>query len=454
VSLVQQGNGTWTITDQESKETYTFDSAGLLVSELHGTETTPSPVTFSTENQGIVQQLVTTSAGLSPANSVEIGNGGFTRASSITQVPGDGSANRVTTLAYNSSDQLSGVTDAAGETTSYSYDSNGNLSEITTQAGRHLWFFYDSNHRVIQVDAYSGTGGTYSITTYSYSGAPGQLGNTVDTDPDGNTTTYSYNQSPLPLLVSGTKDAAGFTTSTSLTADSQASSFTNQAGAVSTDTYNANMGPHGFVSLGATQDPSGATAGAAYSSTSCASGVTAKYLPSTITNNVGQLSSLCYDTAGDLTSATDPAGDTATVAYNLNGTPATSTTPLQAAAGTYTGYSWDPANQLTLARPSNLVGPQTATVYDNFGYVSSTANLVSLRATSVARDAMGRVTASTSTGSGGNVSITYHYDADGYLTSEVDPGGTTTFTYNGIGNQVAETAPGGVNDTYSYDLAS
>ncbi|MGH9122534.1 MAG: RHS repeat-associated core domain-containing protein, partial [Acidimicrobiales bacterium] len=320
--------------------------------------------------------------------------------------------------------------------------------------GRHLWFFYDSNHRVIQVDAYSGTGGTYSITTYSYTGAPGQLGNTVDTDPDGNATTYSYSQPSLPLVVTGTKDAAGFTTSTSWTGDSEVSSFTNQAGGPSNYTYNANMGPNGDESLTATADPSGATTGAAYSSTSCASGVTAKYLPSTTTNNVGQLSSLCYDTAGDLTSATDPAGDIATVAYNPNGTPATSTTPLQAAAGVYTGYSWDPANQLTLALPSNQVGPETATAYDNFGYVLTTANLASLRATSVARDAMGRVTASTSTGAGGNLSITYHYDADGYPTSEVDPGGTTTFTYDGMGNQVAETAPGGVNDTYSYDLAS
>lgn len=56
---------------------------------------------------------------------------------------------------------------------------------------RHLWFTYDSYHRVIQVDAYSGTGNTYSITTYGYSGAPGP-GSTVDKDPDGNATTYTY----------------------------------------------------------------------------------------------------------------------------------------------------------------------------------------------------------------------------------------------------------------------
>ncbi|MGH9123075.1 MAG: hypothetical protein ACRDYC_14220, partial [Acidimicrobiales bacterium] len=151
---------------------------------------------------------------------------------------------------------------------------------------------------------------------------------------------------------------------------------------------------------------------------------------------------------------TDPAGDTATVAYNFNGTPATSTTPLQAAANAYTGYSWDPANELVLSLTSNGAGPQTAAVYDLFGYLSATANLVSGRATSLTRDAMGRVLTSTSTGPGGNVTVTYHYDSDGYLTSEVDAGGTTTFTFDGMGNLVAETAPGGVNDTYSYDLAS
>ncbi|MGH9121419.1 MAG: hypothetical protein ACRDYC_05665, partial [Acidimicrobiales bacterium] len=296
VLLVHQPNGTWTLNDQETNEQFIFDPAGVLLSESHESENSPSPVTFSSENQLSSQMRLTASAGFSSSDNVMLGPSGTGQLTTITQIPGDGSANRVTTLSYNFAGQLISVTDAAGETTTYSYDANGNLSEVTSAAGRHLWFTYDSYHRVIQVDAYSGTGGTYSITTYAYSGAPG-AGATTDKDPLGNPTTYSYDSS---FRVTATTDAAGFTTSTQWSNDSAVTFFTNQAGVMSANTYGANNnGNNGPESLIGTKDPSGATTSAKYSSTSCASGLAAEFVPSVVTNNVGQTSSLCYDSAGD-----------------------------------------------------------------------------------------------------------------------------------------------------------
>ena len=458
-------SASWTIVDHETNETLTFDAAGVLRSDM---DRNGNPVGFSSDdpasafdNQQGPAVRITGGAGMSPANSILVNpTHGYADAqgnvhyalTSLSQVPGDGSGDRTTTFAYNTNDQLASVTDAAGATTSYGYDGAGNLQEITSPDGHISYFFYDTSHRVVEAAQYDGS--RYDYTTYNYTTIMGKP-STVVTDPDNATFTYtldSFNR------VINTQDAAGNTTATGWTPDSQVLSATNQMGGTTNNLYNANPGVNtagSFMeSLSQTSDPNKVINKATYpiSPFSGCNPAASQYLPLSTTTPAAGTTNGCYDKYGGPTSSTDPAGNKASVTYSADGTPLTSTTPDNQAANVTTDFLETYGHQVYYSYPSNGVGPDALTVYDIWGNVAATANFASGNGTYYTVDAMGRTTQVSYTPGASNV-VNYTYDPDGNLTRQVDNSGTTATSYDGTGKPSTRTAPGGVNDTYGYDPA-
>jgi YD repeat-containing protein len=159
-------------------------ASGTLTAD---TDRNTNPVIFSTDNpdSGYSHQWansvrVTGSAGYTPANSVLFNPtssaGGV---QTLTQKPGDASPARTTAFGYNAANQLTSVTDAAGDVTTYGYTSAGDLYEIISPDGHYTYFVYDSSLRVTEVAQWDGH--RYSMTFYNYS----TPGHTIVTDPDG-----------------------------------------------------------------------------------------------------------------------------------------------------------------------------------------------------------------------------------------------------------------------------
>jgi RHS repeat-associated protein len=451
-----QTTGQWTVLDHQSNDTLTFDASGTLISDV---DRNANPVVFSTDNpdssynhQYAPSVRVTGSAGYTPPNSVLIdpygGGTNGTSVSSISQVPGDGTAAHTTTFGYNSANQLSSVTDAAGETTSYGYDSAGNIELIVSPGGRYTYFFYDSNHRVNYVYQY--TGNTWAVTTYNYATA----GHTLVTDPDGHPPiNYTIDTN---YRVTNTVDAAGATTSTVWNGNSNVGSATNQLQGTTTNTYGANPGPNGNESLTQTQDPTGTINQGSYGNGSgCQTNnpPAAAYLPATLTAPVTGATKNCYDSLGNLTSTTDPANNMTSITYAADGTPATSTTPANQASGVHTVYYETYGHQVDYATPSNGVGPSQVTAFDVWGNSTTVESLPSDNTQTTTFDNMHRPLQITYSGTPANT-VSYTYDADGNLTKQVDNSGTTTRGYDGMERLTSLVAPNGVNDTYGYDTAS
>ena len=130
-----------------------------------------------------------------------------------------------------------------------------------------------------------------------------------------------------------------------------------------------------------------------------------------------------FDTAGRVTSTTDPLGRTTTHAFDSFGRRASSTDP----AGATTSFAYD-----TLGRIAATTGPR--------GGVTSTTYTAAGRTASVA-DPVGNITS-------------YSYDAAGRLASVTDPmGGATSYAYDLDSRVVAITSPAGDVEVFSYDDA-
>jgi RHS repeat-associated protein len=445
--------GGWTVLDHQSNDTLTFDAAGTLITDI---DRNANPVVFSTDNpdssynhQYAPSVRVTGSAGYTPPNSVLIDpHGGGTSGqsvSSIAQLPGDGTASRTTTFSYNSANQLSSVTDAAGKTTTYGYDTAGNLEYIVTPAGHYTYFFYDNNHRVNYV--YQWTGTAWAVTIYSYA----TPGHTLVTDPDGHAPiNYTIDSN---YRITNTVDAAGATTGTVWNGNSNVASSTNQLQGSTANAYGANPGPNGNESLTQTTSATGTINQGSYGNgTGCASNnpPAATYLAATTTAPITGVTKNCYDRLGNPSSTTDPAGNMASITYAADGTPATSTTPANQASGAHTVYYETYGHQVWYVVPP--VGPDSVITYDIWGNDIADSNAATGTYSLNTFDNMMRQVQVAYSGPAN--SVTYTYDSDGNLTNQVDNSGTTTSTYDGMGRLTGRSAPNGVNDTYGYDLAS
>lgn len=374
-------------------------------------------------------------------------------------------AGRTLTFTYDGSNRIHTVTDGLPRTVTYTYDGSGNLATVTDVDGRVWTYGYDAAHRLTTLtDPRTNTITTHydssgrvdwqtdrrgKQTTFAYT-APGGGGTytTTVTHPLGNQDVYTYLNHRLTQVVNGygTSDAA--TTSYSYDDNTNAiSSVTDGRGHSSTATYDA------------------------YGN------------QLTATDQLSHTTTWTYNSFNEPLTVQDPLGVTTTNTYDSNGNlltsarPLTGTTPLQTAVVTRT-YG-DPSHPGDVTKTTDPRGKDTVYTYDTYGDLASvtdptgrkttyTYNLVGWRTSTVTPtgNATGgtpsqhTISYSNFTGFGQPKTVTdqlahvttYAYDADQNLTDVTDADSRhTVTTYDAENNPTLVTRPGSVTQGTSYD---
>jgi RHS repeat-associated protein len=137
--------------------------------------------------------------------------------------------------------------------------------------------------------------------------------------------------------------------------------------------------------------------------------------------------SYTYDSAGDLTSVTDPDGGTTTYTYDSSGNRLTATDP----DGRETVWTYDDYHDVLT---TTLPGGQVTTTTYNSDHAP----------TSVSRTLVGTPDHT--------VTTSYTYEPDGQLATVTDPdGNTTSYGYDSAGDLTSVTDPDGNETIYTYD---
>ena len=485
--------------------TLTFDTSGYLSTHL-------GPLKFFSITEGTV-----------PIASEADRNGNalafsYNGAGQLTTIA-DGASRKIS-LSYNSEGQVASASDPMGHTVKYVYE-HGNLVSVTEpgETTARWKFAYDSAHEIT-----SETEGANHTVTTEYDGLHRVI---AQTDAMGRKRTWNYT-----TTVSGSQttitEPNGSTTVERFNGEGSPTSVTHAAGtAQETTTLSEYNGREELVS---TTDPEGATTTYAYDSEGNRTSetdplgntsrwtyngdheVTSETNPSgettTITRDANgnvievsrpapggqtQVTRHTYDSAGDMTSTTDPLGRKWTYTYDADGDRESETDP-EGAKHTFT-YDAD-SNLIASVSPLGNVAGATATKFkttidrDAQERVIETINPLK-HTTKTTFNSDGQV--ATSTDANGKVT-TFTYDADNEPTKVSEPDGAiketeydaagqviaridgdhhktsyvrnaleqvtevkdplgrkTTKTYDANGNLASETNPEGKVTTYTYD---
>ena len=229
------------------------------------------------------------------------------------------SSSRTLTFAYGTNGLVSSVTDPLSRVTHYSYDSSGNLTSVTDPLGKVTSFTYGTNHLLLTMTFPNGQSGgshvgTDVVNTYNSSGQV-----LTQTDQLGNITTFAYTGNNFSLT-------GGTTTITDPNGNVEVQDYLNGIlqsltkgyGTSSAATWTYNYDP---ITLGtaSTTDPNGNT------------------------------TSATYDASGNLISKTNALGKTTTFTYNSFGEQTCMAQPLAA----------NPCSSLT---PPSAITAGTATI--------------------------------------------------------------------------------------------
>lgn len=196
-----------------------------------------------------------------------------------------------------------------------------------------------------------------------------------------------------------------------------------------------------------------------------------------VVDPLGHTTTYTYDSAGNVASKTDAAGDKTTdPSYNALGQPLSTVSPRGNVKGATasqftTTYTYDAAgNRLTVTGP---LGHKTTSTYDADGNLQTVTDARSPgNVTTYVYDANNQRTQITRADGtqlkssydpngnlltqtdGANNATTYTYDALDHLASSTDPlNRTTNYTYDAVGNLRYLTDPLGRTTTYNYDPA-
>lgn len=325
---------------------------------------------------------------------------------------------RVVSLSYNGANRLASVTDPIGRQVTYAYDANGRLVSDTDPKGGVMQYHYtaagvldtitdrrgntliantyDANKRVV-----SQTNGKGAITSFAYD-TP-SAGQTSMTDPLGHITVHTHDI--LRRLVKET-DALGHAVNYVYDANNNRTSVTDKNGQVTAFTYDAS----GNVT--SKTDAKGNVSTLQYNSFND---------PTKIVDALGNTTNFAYDAKGNLVSITDALGHVTAITYDANGQPLSVT---------------DPLNRVT------------TNTFDANGNLTQVQDALSAK-TSFAYDAIGRRTSLTD--AKGHVA-NFAYDQNGNLVSVTDPlGHSTTYAYDANNNRTGVTDPRGNTTTFAYD---
>jgi RHS repeat-associated protein len=416
-----------------------------------------------------------------------------------------------TSYGYDAAGEATQVTDGAGNLTRYSFDALGRQTAVTNPDGTSATVTYDAAGNQLGTASLDAAGQTLAATSATYNGEGQQLSTidalgyctaytydptgslTAETQPvsssagvitsfgydaAGNQTRYTdgngkpwittYNSWNLPETqvqpaTSAYTTAANSTTTIAYNGDKQPVTVTEPGGVTVTDTYDAMGNVTGQSGSGASAptasrsfsyDSAGNMLTAATSSTAAsghpsnATSETFTYndrgLPLTASGSAGS-TSYTYNGDGQQASAVTAAGP-ASYSYDSAGRLRTMADP---ASGATLTYSYNPMSQVSQVSYGVAGADVRALGYDSLHRLTSdtlTHGSTTLASISYGYNAGGYLTSKTTTGLAGASASTYGYDRAGRLTSWTSGTTTVSYAYDGAGNR---TQAG--STTYTYD---
>ncbi len=457
-----------------------------------------------------------------------------------------------TTFSYDPLNRLTGRTDPLGFTYTLAYDPNGNLTSTVNRANGRTTRLYDAENRLVSLTGVDGATYTYdydaagrivTITNprngvYSHTYNAGGLLVSYS-DPMGNTVSYTWDRCGRLLseadLISVrrtiTRDALGRVTAVAYPdgtsknygydPDGNMVSYSDCNGNVWTYAYDAVSNVTALVNplggnttlsydaegrLTGRVDPAGVSYQWGYDSRGLLAsfgvppsaffyGYDADGNVTSITDPLGNTKTLRWNARNELVSVTDPLGNTTNYTYDAEGYPASVTDP----RGNTTLYVYDAAGNLVsmtdpagntetrtwsdrlLMSRTDRNGRTTSYAYDaagrlvsetffdpwnpsvsrtrTFGYdvrgncTAENGPYLSLSRTFDSRDRVKREEWNPTGFSGGPLAIDYTWDGNGNVLSVTDfAGRVIRYTYNAL-DRVVEINDGGRVSTMSYDLA-
>jgi RHS repeat-associated protein len=343
----------------------------------------------------------------------------YTYNASTTAVQVKDSASNVAlswTQKFDSSKRDTGITDAANHSTTIAYSDSANplhATSITDRNNHATTFTYDQFGNVLTMTTPRNVTTTYSWSYTSF--ALGRVTSVQEGTKPATTITY-YEPSGLVQTITRPAPNGSGTTTTTYTYDSLGNVLTvvgpgNNATTTITTTlnYTSDGGYSQSVKVGQ---------------------------PLTVTDNLGHVSHVRYDSQGRTTSATDALGNETDFTYNLVGQPETTTYPATGQTGT--GQSHTTNSYLYVGGP-----PTTVTAFDESN--------IQVRQVTRAYGLEGEALSV----SGSTEPVTNTYDALYRLKTLKDGNNnTTTYNYNNVGLVSSITMPGNeVTQFASYDNA-
>ncbi len=357
-----------------------------------------------------------------------------------------------TALAYNSSGQLSTITDPAGRTFTLGW-TGGHITSLTDSAGREVSYGYDSSGDLIDVYGV-GTTRTPSLlnndhTVYTYNTATHLLTSVRQPDFYGDTTTspspvmsMTYDSSERVLtqtdqLGRTTKFSYGPSSSPSLSAGQTL--ITRPSGSETLDTYT-----NGLLVSETRGYGSATPSTVSYTYDPVTLGVTS------ITDPNGHVQTFSYDSRGNRISASNALGMTTTYTYDALNDLTSSTSPL----GVKTSTGYDQAGHIATATGTNngtlQYGLKTSTTVQQMDQsaeiVDSNPGTLPSRTSQYYYDSAAYPGDLTRSVDADNYTIIDGYDAEGDLTSITDAASDKTeYGYNtATGQRTSKVSPNGV----------
>ena len=264
----------------------------------------------------------------------------------LTRTDPDG---KTMSFTHNAFGQVTQTTDPVGQKTAFSYDDFGNLITVTDPLGDATSTVYDGVSRPIQtIDAL----GRKSSTTYD------ALSRVISqTDAQGNTTQFLYDAAGNVLSVT---DAKGNKTSFTYDGVNRLLTRTDPLGHADTRTYDTNGNLVQFVDRRArigsfAYDPLNRLVGETYTDATVARSYDANGRLLHVTDSQGGSFEFTYDAVDHLLSSSNPFG-TVQFSYDKAGR----TNSRQVAGQSTLAYSYDPAD--------NLLSTSMPQASANFGY--------------------------------------------------------------------------------------
>lgn len=370
---------------------------------------------------------------------------------------------------HDNDDRTLTTTDENGNTLTLSYDGNGNLASSMDRLGHRSTFTYDGNDRFLTVtDPLGGVSGrTYdqlgrlktttdengNVTMLGYD-ALGHLTSVID--PLGKTHTRAYDDEgiliseldPLGNATTYTSDLLGRITQTTSPLGHVTKASYDPMGRFATSTDALNH----VTTL--SRDARGLLTGVSVAGGAISTGYTRDAMGNvtTITDPNGNSWQRVYDTQGRRTSQTDPLGQSITLSHDnrnrvsLIDLPAGTLTLTYDGAGNITRSLFSDGTDLNYVFDADdrlIAGDGIVLAYDANDRVTASNGIV------VTHDPGGRITGITFVP---GKTVTYAYDANDRLAQVADwAGGVTTFTYDAADRRTGVIRPNGIDTTFTYD---